>query len=90
MPDNVASAESNPRFFWPWFLPGFFLSPATTLLSRWTPTYVAAGASFFLLFTVASLLVVRLLRSRDVSYVRLIAASATGGVICGAFRYIWP
>jgi hypothetical protein len=50
---------------------------------------LAGGVSFFLLFTGASLLVVRLSRPREISFVRLVAASAAGAVVCGTLQYIF-
>jgi hypothetical protein len=53
------------------------------------PTYIAGAVSFFLLLTGASLLVVRLMRSHDVSFGRLVVAGALGGAIGAALQYIF-
>jgi hypothetical protein len=69
MADTVAATKSDPRGVWlVWFAGGALCAPATTLLSRWMPSYLAGAVSFFLLFAAASLLVVRLSHSRDVSF----------------------
>lgn len=89
MRGTVRPVQEPVPIMWPWFVAGVIFAPISSQFSRWAPEYIAGALAFFLLFSLASVLVARR-QSPRISLLRLLAASAGGALIGAAIRYMFP